>query len=349
MSIPHWLQTLQVELPVIQAPMASAQDEALACAVATAGGLGSLPCAMLSPAGIVEQVARYRQRTQAPLNLNFFCHRPPPPSLEALAKWRGRLEPYYRELQLAEAPPAASSRRPFDAELCEAVEQVRPEVVSFHFGLPEASLLERVRATGAAILSSATTVAEARALEASGVHAIIAQGAEAGGHRGTFLGSDNDDAELGTFALLPQIVDAVRVPVIAAGGVADARGVAAAQALGASAVQVGTAYLRCPESRISALHRQALEQACDDSSRITNLFTGRRARGLVNRLMRDLGPIDPATPPFPLAAAALAPLRTHAEAAGKPDFSPLWAGQAAALRTTKDARDLTRLLASGWH
>ncbi len=179
MSQRHWLQSLQVALPVIQAPMAGAQDEELACAVAAAGGLGSLPCASLSPAGIVEQVTKYRQRTRAPLNLNFFCHLPPPPSLEALTQWRARLEPYYRELQIDDAPPGAS-RRPFDEELCALVEQLRPEVVSFHFGLPASSLVERVRGTGARLLSTATTVAEARALEAGGVDAIIAQGAEAG-------------------------------------------------------------------------------------------------------------------------------------------------------------------------
>jgi nitronate monooxygenase len=308
-----------------------------------------LPCAMLSPEAIVEQVTNYRQRTQAPLNLNFFCHRPPPPSPEALARWRARLEPYYRELQANDSSTPAAPRRPFDAEMCAVVEQLRPEVVSFHFGLPERALVERVRATGATLLASATNVAEARALEANGAHAIIAQGAEAGGHRGTFLAED--DAELGTFALVPQLVDAVSVPVIAAGGVADARGVAAARALGASAVQVGTAYLRCHESRISAVHRRALEQATDDATRVTNVFTGRRARGIVNRLMRELGFIDVTAPPFSLAATALAPLRAQAEAAGNGDFSPLWAGQTAALATRAridDAGELTHVLGSGW-
>ncbi|HTQ04349.1 MAG TPA: nitronate monooxygenase [Polyangiaceae bacterium] len=344
----HWLRTLGVELPVIQAPMAGAQDEELACAVALAGGLGSLPCALLSPAAVAEQVQRYREKTRAKVNLNFFCHRPPPPSLEALAAWRARLEPYYREFALGDAAAPAPARRPFDAEMCAAVEALKPEVVSFHFGLPDPALVARVRATGATIVSSATTVAEARALEAGGVHAIIAQGAEAGGHRGTFSSDGADDPVLGTFALLPQIVDAVRVPVIAAGGVADARGVAAARALGASAVQVGTAYLRTKESRISAAHRSALAAVRDDSTRVTNVLTGRLARGIVNRVMRDFGNVDRAVPPFPLAAAALAPLRAHAEAAKSGDFSPLWAGQAAALGGPTDAGELTRLLASGW-
>jgi nitronate monooxygenase len=344
----HWLETVNVELPVIQAPMAGAQDDELASAVAMAGGLGSLPCALLSPGAVVEQVTRQRERTSAAFNLNFFCHRMPAPSPEVLAAWRARLEPYYRELGLGESGTTSASRRPFDAEMCEVVEMLKPAVVSFHFGLPEPALVERVRATGAKIIATATTVAEACALATNGVDAIIAQGAEAGGHRGTFLATGNDDPEIGTFALVPQIVDAVRVPVIAAGGIADARGVAAAQALGASAVQAGTAYLRCRESRISATHRRALETAHDDATRITNVLTGRRARGIVNRLMRDLGPINGAVPPFPLAAAALAPLRARAEAADSDDFSTLWAGQAAALATATSAAELTRLLASGW-
>jgi nitronate monooxygenase len=340
---------LRVELPVIQAPMAGAQDEELAIAVALAGGLGSLPCAMLTPNGIVEQVEKFRRRVAAPLNLNFFCHTPPPPAEEALRAWRARMEPYYRELGVSETKPAAAGRRPFDDETCRVVEQLRPEVVSFHFGLPAPGLVERVRASGAVVIASATSVAEARALEAGGVHAVIAQGAEAGGHRGTFLAEKRDDAELGTFALLPQIVDAVKLPVIAAGGIADARGVAAARALGASAVQVGTAYLRCRESRISAPHRAALEQVRDDSTRITDVFTGRRARGILNRLMREVGPQSDAVPPFPLAAGVLAPLRAHAEAAGSGDFSPLWAGQAAALLSgSSDANALTQLLGGGW-
>lgn len=343
----HWLQTLQVALPIIQAPMAGAHDEDLAVTVAMAGGLGSLPCALLSPTSIEQQVARFRQRVKAALNLNFFCHQAPPPSLEALATWRARLEPYYHDLSSSGATPAVALRRPFDAEMCALVERLRPEVVSFHFGLPDASLVARLRAIGTTILASATSVVEARALEAGGAHAIIAQGAEAGGHRSTFLSTD-DDPLIGTLALVPQIVDAIGLPVVAAGGIADARGVAAARALGASAVQVGTAYLHCSESRVSPPHRRALAAARDDSTRITNVFTGRSARGLVNRAMRELGPISPEAPPFPLAAAALAPLRAHAEARDSGEFSPMWAGQAAALLPRSSAAELTRLLADGW-
>jgi nitronate monooxygenase len=347
MSQRHWLEALKIELPVIQAPMAGAQDDTLASVVAAAGGLGSLACALLAPAEIARQVARFRQQVAAPINLNFVCHQPLAASPETMARWRAQLEPYYRELGVSDRD-APAPRRPFDAELCALVEELRPEIVSFHFGLPEASFVARVRACGATIIASATSVAEAHSLATAGVHAIIAQGAEAGGHRGSFLESPDGDAELGLFALLPQLVDAVPLPVIAAGGIADARGVAAARALGASAVQVGTAYLHCAESRISAVHRQALRAARDDSTRFSNVFSGRPARGIVNRVMRELGPIAEAAPPFPLASAALAPLRARAEAAGSSDFSPLWAGQAVALAPRGDARELTRHLAGGW-
>jgi nitronate monooxygenase len=339
---------LGVELPVIQAPMAGAQDEELACAVADAGGLGSLPCALLSPLEASQQLTRFRQRSDAPINLNFFCHELPQVSPERRRAWYELLAPYYRELGI-EAEPAAATpgRQPFDEAMCALVEELKPEVVSFHFGLPGAALLERVRASGAKLLSSATTVTEAKQLEARGVSAIIAQGVEAGGHRGMFLSRDVS-AQVGTFALVPQIVDAVQIPVIAAGGISDARGAAAARALGASGVQVGTAYLRCPESRVSTLHRAALAAARDDSSHVTNLFTGRPARGLANRLLLELGPLSELVPEFPTAAAALAPLRAKAEAAGSSDFSSLWAGQAAALARDCSARELTLLLAAGF-
>lgn len=328
-----------IDLPIVQAPMAGAHDEALAIAVAEAGGLGSLPCAMLAPDAIRAQVARFRERTRAPLHLNFFCHQTPPPDPAREAAWEKKLRPYFAEL--GAQPTGGPSRAPFDEQLCAVVEVLRPEVVSFHFGLPAAPLLARVKATGARVLSSATTVAEARYLEANGCDAIIAQGAEAGGHRGMFL-SDDVAAQVGTFELVPQVVDAVKVPVIAAGGICDARGIVAAFALGASGVQLGTAYLRCPEATIR--YRAVLASAADDSTRITNVFTGRPARGVANRRVRDLGPIAPDAPPFPLAAPMFAPLRVRAEAAGSFDFTPLWAGHAAALTRELPAAELTRTL-----
>lgn len=339
------LELLEIDLPIIQAPMAGAQGADLAAAVSAAGGLGSLPCAMLSVADAREDIARIRAATNRGFNLNFFCHVPPEADPERETKWHARLAPYYRELRID--PPAASgaARRPFDEAFCQLVEEVRPKVVSFHFGLPRTDLLQRVKATGARILSSATTVAEARVLAASGVDAIIAQGAEAGGHRGMFL-TDDVAAQVGTFALVPQIVDAVDMPVIAAGGIADGRGIAAAFALGAAGVQIGTAFLHTPEARISPLHREALRNARAEDSVLTNIFTGRPARGIRNRFIRELGPMNADAPAFPLAASDLAPLRAAAEAAGSADFSSLWTGQAGPLGRQLPAGALTATLAA---
>lgn len=336
--------SLPSRLPIIQAPMAGAQGPALAIAACEAGALGSLPCAMLSPAQLREQVAELRANTAAPFAVNFFCHVPPVADPAAQARWLEALAPYYAEAGVDPASAASGAgRNPFDAAMCEAVEAAKPAVVSFHFGLPDDALLARVRRTGALILSSATTVAEARWLEARGVDAIIAQGREAGGHRGMFLSSDID-AQPGLFALLPQVVDAVRKPVIAAGAIADGRGIAAAFALGAAAVQIGTAYLKTPQATVSPLHRAALARASDDATRLTNLYTGRPARGLMTRAMRDLGPISPLAPAFPLATGAIAPLRAAYEKQGRADFSPLWSGEAAALAREEDAGALTRRL-----
>jgi nitronate monooxygenase len=340
------IDLLKVELPILLAPMAGAMDWELACAVSEAGGLGSLPSAMLAPDRLREQVARFRERSKKPVNLNFFCHTPPVPNNAREAEWRERLAPYYRELGIDPAAPVPSSNRaPFDAALCAAVEETRPEVVSFHFGLPERPLMERVKAAGCVVLSSATTAAEARWLERNGVDAVIAQGSEAGGHRGMFL-TDDIATQAGTFELVPQVVDAVKIPVIAAGGIADARGIAAAFALGAAGAQIGTAYLWAPESKISAPHRSALAEVRDDGTAVTNQMTGRPARGIVNRVMREFGPMSPLAPEFPLAGGALAPLRAKAEAQGSGDFSPLWAGQAAALGRAVPAGELTRRLAA---
>jgi nitronate monooxygenase len=335
-----------IELPIVLAPMAGAMDWELVVETAEAGALGSLPCAMLSPAQVREQFAKIRERTDRPVSLAFFCHAPPIPNNAREHAWRERLKPYYRELGVDPAAAIPSSNRaPFDEEFCAVVEELKPEVASFHFGLPELSLLRRVKAATRGVVSSATTVKEARWLEEHGVDAVIAQGFEAGGHRGMFL-SDNLATQVGTFALVPQIVDAVKVPVIAAGAVSDARGIAAALMLGAAGVQIGSAYLHCPESKISAPHRAAIRSAGDDATAVTNVMSGRPARGVMNRLMREIGPISPVAPEFPLAAGALAPLRAKAEAAGSGDFSPLWAGQAAALGRGVPARELTVMLAA---
>src|SRR5262245_48928752 len=322
------LDLFQIEHPILLAPMAGAVDFELAAAVAQAGGLASLPCAMLSHDQAREQLAKFRARTKAPINVNFFCHTPPQLNNAREARWRERLAPYYRELGIDPAAPVPSSMRmPFDAAFAAVLEETRPGVASFHFGLPEPGLFRRVKEAGCVTLASATTVAEARWLEAHGVDVIIAQGYEAGGHRGMFL-SGELAAQVGTFALVPQVVDAVKAPVVAAGGITDARGIAAAFALGAAGVQIGSAFLHCPESEISAPHRAALRAARDDGTAVTNLMTGRPARGIVNRVMREIGPINEVAPEFPLAAGALTPLRAKAEAVGSGDFSPMWAGQA---------------------
>jgi nitronate monooxygenase len=329
------------KLPIVQAPMAGAQGPDLCIAVCEAGGLGSIPCAMLTPAILREQIATIRAGTKAPFNVNFFAHTPPMPDDEREENWLKRLAPYYAEAGVDPTKiPKGPGRAPYDESMCAVVEEMHPPIVSFHFGLPDETLLARTKATGAKIFSSATTVAEARWLAARGVDVIIAQGREAGGHRGMFL-SDDIDAQPGLFALLPQVVDAVDVPVIAAGGIADGRGVAASFALGAAAAQIGTAYLLTPQATTSAVHRAALRHARDDATRLTNLYTGRPARGLLTRFMREQGPINAAAPAFPLATGAVTPLRAHHERQGSGDFSPLWSGEAGALAREEDAGELT--------
>lgn len=316
----------------------------LAIAVSEAGGLGSLACAALSPAQVREQIGAIRAQTSAPFNVNFFCHTRPAPDDEAQAKWQALLAPYYKEAGLdLSAARTGPGRAPFDEAMCGVIEETRPAVVSFHFGLPDETLLARVRHTGAMIVSSATTVEEARWLEERGVDAIIAQGVEAGGHRGMFLTKDIH-AQPGLFALLPQIVDAVSLPVIAAGAIADGRGIAAAFALGASAVQIGTAYMLTPQAGRSGIHRAALRAARDDMTRLTNLYTGRPARGLMTRFMREQGPMNETAPAFPMATGAVDPLRAAFENEGNGDFSVLWSGEAAALAREEDAGALTRQL-----
>jgi len=339
------LDLFKTEFPIVLAPIAGAMDAELAIAVAQGGALPCLPCAMLSPEKAREQVNIIRGRVSAPLNLNFFCHKPvdADPAREAI--WRQRLAPYYREHGLDPAAPVSAAKRaPFDAAFCEMVEELKPEIVSFHFGLPEPKLLQRVKAAGCLVMSSATIVREAIWLEENGCDVIIAQGAEAGGHRGMFL-TDNIAEQPGTFALVPQVVDAVKVPVLAAGGIADGRGIAAAFAPGASGVQIGSAYLRCPESTVIAPARVALAQARDDSTVITNVMTGRPARGVANRVMREVGPVSADAPAFPHAATALGPLKVAAEKLGKVDFTNLFAGQAVRLGRDMPAAELTRALA----
>jgi len=339
------MQRLGIAIPLLLAPMAGVADAALAIAVARAGGLGAIPAATLSPDALREQAARFRAAVDAPLNLNFFAHEPVEPAPGEIERWRAALAPLHARLGLDVPGQASAGRRPFDADGAALVEALRPQVVSFHFGLPSPALLDRVRATGAFVLSSATTVREARWLAVRGVDAIIAQGWEAGGHRGMFLDHDID-GQVGTFALVPQIADAVTVPVIAAGGIADGRGLAAALLLGASAAQIGTAFLRSPEALTAPAHRAALAAADDEATRLTNVFTGRPARGLRNRLVDELGPMSADAPVFPYAGSLLTALRDHSQQQGNGDFLSMWSGQAAALARDEPAEAIARRIAS---
>src|SRR3954454_17764360 len=339
------IDLFKTEFPILLAPMAGVMDQELAIAAAQGGALASLPCAMISADKAREQVGILRQRVSAPVNLNYFCHTAVDADPAREAGWKRRLAPYYEELGLDPAASVnAANRAPFDEAMCALVEELKPEVVSFHFGLPPAAMVKRIKAAGAIVLASATIVKEAIWLEQHGADVIIAQGAEAGGHRGMFL-TENIYEQPGTFALVPQVVDAVRVPVIAAGGIADGRGIAAAFALGASGVQIGTAYLRCPESKIIAPARVALAQASDESTVITNVMTGRPARGVANRAMREVCPISSDASCFPHAATAIATLKAAAEKLGRVDFTNLWAGQAVRIGREMPAAELTRALA----
>jgi nitronate monooxygenase len=340
-------ELLGVELPVIQAPMAGVQGSALAIAVSNAGGLGSLPCATLSLDALRAELSAITSGTSRSFNVNFFCHTSPHSNPEGEAAWRNVLRPYYDELGVdLSSAPSNVVLPPFSHETADALRAFRPRVVSFHFGLPSSDLLARVRSFGAKVISSATTVDEARWLESQGVDAIIAQGVEAGGHRGMFL-SDDLATQTGTLALVPQIVKAVRVPVIAAGGIGNAADVAAALAVGAAAVQVGTAYMLCVEATTGGLHRAMLESSAARQTALTNVFTGRPARAIVNRIIEEIGPINAVAPQFPLAVGAMLPLRAAAEARGSPDFSPLWSGQNVSGCKPVSASELTRDLMSG--
>lgn len=338
------LDLFGIDVPILVAPMANFAGLDMALAVAEAGGLAALPCAVLNADQIKEGVGKFRAKSSKPLNLNFFCHATPEHDVEKTRAWLARIAPYFDELGVSPPSfPLAAGHPPFTEAACGAIEALKPEIVSFHFGLPRGELLARVKATGCKILSTATTLREAEFLAAHGVDAIIAQGAEAGGHRGMFLEADIS-TQVGTFALVRTIASRLDVPVIAAGGIADGRAVAAAFALGASAVQIGTAYLVCPESTISPLHRQALADPARETA-ITNVLTGRPARGIMNRFMREQGPMNDAAPDFPFARPAIAPLRAKAEERGSTEFSPLWSGQAAILPQPMGAAALTRKLA----
>ena len=316
---------LGIELPIIQAPMAGSQNWELAAAVSNAGGLGSIPCALLSPAQAVAEVHAFRAASRQPFNLNFFCHKMPAPDPKELANWQRQLQDYYRELEVTPPADLGTLRQPFNDELADRLEPLAPPIVSFHFGLPAPALVDRVKQWGATVLCSATTVEEGVWLEQHGVDIVIAQGFEAGGHRGMFLNRDLT-TQMGLLPLASQLLEQVSVPVVAAGGIASRRDIRALLELGVAGVQIGTSFLRCVESTTSDLHRRALREP-HTTTALTNLFSGRPARGIRNRLMNDLGHLHGAAPTFPYASIALAPLRKKAESAASADFTPLWSGQ----------------------
>lgn len=336
---------LGVDLPIIQAPMAGVQGSELTIAVSKAGGLGSLACAMLTPEGLKAELDKMKAKISTPVNINFFCHQSPEYNHASELTWRAALKPYFLEYGIEDSDIVEGAKRtPLTHEIVDVIEVYQPEIISFHFGLPNQDLLARVKSWGAKVLSTATTVNEAKWLEANGADGIIAQGAEAGGHRGMFLTKDIS-TQLGTFSLLPQIIQQVQLPVIAAGGIVDAQTVKLALSFGAIAAQVGTAYLLCHETKTTAIHRAAIKSDAAQHTVLTNLFSGRPSRGIVNRVITEMGAMNKAVPPFPLAATSMTALRKKAEASGIGDFSPLWCGQNATGCKEVSAMDLTKELA----
>lgn len=338
------LDLLKIKHPLFQAPMAGADSPALAIGVSKAGGLGALGAALLSATQLREQFAKIRSETSQPINLNFFCHRMPAVDSTREKQWLEKLKPYYEELNIGPSTfPEGPQRQPFNEEFCSLVEELKPGVVSFHFGFPEVSLVSRLKKIGQVLMASASSAKEAQWLEQHGADVIIAQGLEAGGHQTLFLSDDLMTLKK-TFPLIKEILKAVKVPVVAAGGIGDAKAIVEALSLGAAAVQLGTAYLFCPEATISQVHREALKHAKAEDTALTNVFSGRPARGILNRLMREIGPISPLAPKFPRASSAISPLRKKSEQLGRNDFAQMWAGQSVALGREMPAQKLTETL-----
>lgn len=334
-----FLSQLGCQLPIIQAPMAGVQDSHLAIAVCRAGGLGSLPCAMLSAEQIEAEIHHIRAQTPQAFNVNFFAHREQPYTAEMQRKWFAVLKPYYEQWGLSASDIVNSGgRKPFNQETADLIADLKVPVVSFHFGLPADNLLRQVRASGAKIISSATTLAEAKWLQAKGVDAIIAQGLEAGGHRGMFLSHDIAE-QSGTFSLLPNLAQAIDLPIIAAGGISNHATAQSAFTLGADAIQLGTAFLLADEAKTKAHHKTALQSDKASDTRLTNIFSGGIARGICNPFIDALG-IHSEAPPFPYASFVTDPLKNKAEQSGSDEFSAMWAGQNAALTTAGSAEEI---------
>lgn len=333
-------ERLNLRWPILQAPMGSASTPGLAAAVTNAGGLGGLGMWARNAEQASRRIAGFRQQSGGSLNVNYPVWPDPRSTPEASEAMRAHLQPRYDSFGLDAQPQPVGEVSDVGADHVALLLETKPEVVSFHFGLPDATVVRTLKDAGAFIISSATTVAEARALEAGGCDAIIAQGTESGGHRATFTGVDIT-MQPGLFALLPQIVDAVRVPVIAAGGVADGRTAAAAFMLGASAVQIGTAFLRCEEADVRDAHRAALARADDSCTIVTDVISGRPCRYIRNKMIDDLAESGLQPLPVPAQQSLTAPLA----AAGDRDWTALTSGQSAALAKYTNAAELVDQLA----
>lgn len=337
-----------ISVALIQAPMAGVQDANLAASVCEAGGLGSLPCAMLSNQQLIEQLELLSRSTSKPYNLNFFCHSTLQYTKLQKQQWHSLLAPYFNEYAIAESSLTdEASRQPINQSVIDIIAPYKPAVVSFHFGLPAPSLLGQIKSWGTKVISTATTVEEAKWLADNGADAVIAQGLEAGGHRGHFLSMDLS-LHKSTAELVQECVAHVSVPIIAAGGIATEDDVAHMQTLGASGVQVGSAYLLCNEATTSKLHRDAILAQQKDSTALTTLFSGRAARGVCNRVMQELGAIPAHVPPFPYASIAITALRSRVELLGGSGFSPLWCGQKYIPRENISAAQITQILMQKW-
>ena len=339
---------LRIALPIIQGPMAGSDTPALAAAVSGAGGLGMLGCGMRSPDAMAEAAAEVRRHTNQPFGMNLFVQPTPSPDAAAVEAAIARLAPLYAEFGLVPTVPAQWCEN-FEAQF-EALLTARPTVASFTFGLIDAAQVDQLHAVGTTVIGTATTLNEALAWAAVGADAVCASGMEAGGHRGTFLG-DFTASMVGTLALVPQCVDALKIPVIAAGAIMDGRGIAAALALGAQAVQMGTAFLACPESAIGPAYREALNTAQATDTRITRAYSGRPARGIVNTMMERLeaDATDAASiPVYPIQNALTGALRRASAQAGRADYLSLWAGQGVGAVRPLPAAALMALLAQEW-
>jgi len=344
---------LGLQHPIIQAPLAGGGDTPeLVAAVCEAGALGSIGATYLTPQQIMDASAAVRAKTRRPFGINLFVPERALPDDIPMGTAVARVAPFYEELGLPRPEPPSRARRDFDAQLDAALEG-GASVFSFTFGMLPASARDKVKARGVMLAGTATTVDEAVALERAGVDLVVAQGSEAGGHRGTFADAFDatafEQGMVGTLALVPQMVDAVGIPVIASGGIMDGRGIAAVLALGAVGAQLGTAFLTCEEAGISEAYKQALLEAREDQTRVTRAFSGRPARGIVNRFMREVEapwwPHQSSILPFPLQNTLTRPLRTAAAGQGRAEFLSLWAGQGVRMARRMKAADLVAALA----